>query len=79
MEIDKKNKWKHMPLQLYVRHSLEAYGHRLGEYKGEFSKHTDLKEWSPEMELYCQQDVKVTTKLCDHFATRLDGYKSNTK
>lgn len=74
MEIDKKNKWKHMPLQLYGRHSLEAYGHRLGEYKGEFSKHTDWKDWSPEMELYCQQDVKVTTKLCNHFATRLDGY-----
>lgn len=79
MEIDKKNKWKHMPLQLYGRHSLEAYGHRLGEYKGEFSKHTDWKEWSPEMELYCQQDVKVTTKLCEHFATRLDGYSLNTK
>ena len=25
-----------MPLQLYGRHSLEAYGYRLGEYKGKF-------------------------------------------
>ncbi len=73
MEIDKKKKWKHMPLQLYGRHSLEAYGHRLGEYKGEFGKTSDWKEWSPEMELYMQQDVNVTTKLCTHFATRLNG------
>ena len=74
LEIDQKRKWRHMPLQLYGRHSLEAYGHRLGEYKGEFSKHTDWKEYTPEMEEYCKQDVLVTTKLCKHFATRLSGY-----
>ena len=32
MDIDKKRQWRHMPLQLYGRHSLEAYGYRLGEY-----------------------------------------------
>ena len=32
MEIDKRRNWKHMPLQLYGRHSLESYGYRLGEY-----------------------------------------------
>lgn len=73
LDIDKKKKWRHMPLQLYGRHSLEAYGHRLGEYKGEFSKDTDWKEWSEDMQNYCEQDVKVTTKLCKHFATRLTG------
>ena len=73
LEIDQKKKWRHMPLQLYGRHSLEAYGHRLGEYKGEFSKHTDWKTFTPEMELYCKQDVVVTTKLCKHFASRLTG------
>ena len=73
IEIDKKRKWPHMPLQLYGRHSLEAYGHRLGEYKGEFAKHTDWKEYSSEMEAYCQQDVKVTTKLCTHFVNHLNG------
>ena len=26
LDIDKKHSWKHMPLQLYGRHSLEAYG-----------------------------------------------------
>ena len=38
MEIDKKRNVSRMPLQLYGRHSLEAYGYRLGEYKGEFGK-----------------------------------------
>ena len=35
MEIDKRRNIPRMPLQLYGRHSLEAYGYRLGEYKGE--------------------------------------------
>ena len=56
-----------LPLQLKGRHSLEAYGYRLGEYKGEFGKTSDWSEWSQEMEDYCAQDVVVTTKLCDHF------------
>ena len=73
IDIDKRRQWPHMPLQLYGRHSLEAYGHRLGEYKGNFSKSTDWKQFSPEMEEYCKQDVVVTTKLCKHFATRLNG------
>ena len=67
MEIDHRRNWDRMPLQLYGRHSLEAYGYRLGEYKGEFGKTSDWKEWSQEMQDYCVQDVKVTTKLCDHF------------
>ena len=67
MEIDKRRQWRHMPLQLYGRHSLEAYGYRLGEYKGEFGKNTDWQEWSQEMQDYMVQDVKVTTKLCEHF------------
>ena len=31
-------------LQLYGRHSLEAYGYRLGEYKGDFGKHSDWQD-----------------------------------
>ena len=68
--IDQKRKWKHMPLQLYGRHSLEAYGHRLGEYKGNFGKTTDWKEWSQEMQDYMIQDVVVTTKLWHHFTKK---------
>ena len=67
MEIDKKRAWERMPLQLYGRHSLESYGYRLGEYKGEFGKTSDWKQWSQEMQDYCVQDVQVTRKLCEHF------------
>ena len=75
LDIDKKFNWKHMPLQLYGSHSLEAYGYRLNEYKGNFAKTTDWKEWSQEMEDYCIQDVVVTNKLCQHFHPYLDGSK----
>ena len=73
LDIDKQHAWKHMPLQLYGRHSLESYGYRLNEYKGNFSKTTDWKNWSKEMQDYCEQDVVVTTKLCKHFHPSLNG------
>ena len=73
LDIDKKHAWKHMPLQLYGRHSLESYGYRLGEYKGSFAHNTDWKNWSQEMEDYCVQDVNVTTKLWNHFLPYLNG------
>ena len=73
VEIDKKRKWKQMPLQLYGRHSLESYGYRLGTYKGDFGKTSDWKEWSREMQDYMIQDVVVTTKLWNHFQPYLAG------
>ena len=73
LDIDQRHNWNHMPLQLYGRHSLEAYGYRLGEYKGNFGKTTDWKDWSQEMQDYCIQDVVVTTKLCEHFHKYLTG------
>ena len=73
LEIDQKRSIQNMPLQVYGKHSLESYGYRLGEYKGEFGKSTDWQAWSPEMETYCCQDVIVTTKLCDHFHKYLSG------
>lgn len=44
----------------YGSHKLEAWGIRLGLHKGDFGKTTDWKEWSQEMEDYCEQDVRVT-------------------
>ena len=79
LSIDQQHAWKHMPLQLYGRHSLEAYGYRLGEYKGSFGKTTDWSEWSQEMEDYCVQDVKVTQKLWNHFRKYLNGSHSNIR
>ena len=75
MALDKQKNWKHMPLKLYGSHSLESYGYRLGEYKGEYGKTSDWQEWSEEMQDYCIQDVKVTTKLCNHFRPYLSGSK----
>ena len=72
-QIDFARKWPTMPMQLYGRHSLESYGHRLGTYKGDFAKETDWKNWSQDMESYMEQDVVVTTKLWDHFQKYLNG------
>jgi DNA polymerase-1 len=57
--------WKRgrMPGFLIGKHSLEAWGYRLGELKGEFGKHTDWKAWTPEMQEYCEQDVKLNAML----------------
>ena len=73
MLIDKRRNLEDMPLQLYGRHSLEAYGWRLGEHKGVFAKQTDWKEWSQDMEDYMVQDVQVTYKLWKHFHKYLNG------
>jgi uncharacterized protein YprB with RNaseH-like and TPR domain len=73
LKTDQNRAWKNMPLQLYGRHSLEAYGHRLGEYKGSFGKTADWKNWSQEMQDYCVQDVHVTVKLWHHFHKYLIG------
>ena len=73
IEVDKKQNWKHMPLKLYGRHSLESYGYRLGEFKGSFGKDTDWKNWSQSMEDYCIQDTHVTSKLWNHFTPYLNG------
>jgi hypothetical protein len=73
LQIDQNHKFSHMPLQLYGRHSLEAYGYRLQEYKGGFAKQTDWKEWSQDMEDYCVQDLQVTHKLWNHFQKSLSG------
>ena len=70
LDIDQKRKWPQMPINLYGRHSLEAYGHRLGCFKGEFGKQTDWKFWSQEMQDYCEQDVNVSTHLWHHFETK---------
>lgn len=70
-QIDADRNWAHMPLHLRGRHSLEAYGYRLGEYKGGFAKHTDWKYWSQDMEDYCVQDLQVTHKLWKHFQKKI--------
>lgn len=56
------NEYK-LPRELWGRHSLEAWGLRLGMEKGDFGKSTDWSQWSQEMEDYCMRDVHVTAAL----------------
>lgn len=54
------------------KHNLESWGERLGELKGDYGKTTDWKEFTAEMLSYCQQDVRVNSKL--YHRIRLKNY-----
>lgn len=50
------------------KHSLESWGYRLGDYKGDFKPDTyghtwDTMPFTQDMDEYCMQDVRVTAKL----------------
>lgn len=56
------------PANMIGLHRLEAWGYRLGILKGHYGKDTSKDadiwaEWNPEMQDYCEQDVRVTHKL----------------
>jgi len=50
-----------LPGKLIGRYSLEAWGYRLGNYKGDYKGPWD--RWSKEMQDYCEQDIEVTHTL----------------
>jgi DNA polymerase-1 len=56
------------PGKMIGRHSLESWGHRLGNYKGDYSG--GWGEFNQEMLEYCVQDVKVTASLWDLIQTK---------
>lgn len=51
------------PKDLVGRHSLKAWGYRLGMRKDEWGETTDWQEYSPEMLEYCVRDTEVTHEL----------------
>jgi len=65
----RKKKRNEMPGQFIGRHSLEAWGWRLGLWKGDYAAEMKAKgldpwaAWSQDMDDYCDQDVAVTTRL----------------
>ena len=50
-------------------HSLRAWGERLGDYKDDYQG--GWEEYSHDMLEYCQQDVRVTKALYNHFVKHL--------
>ena len=50
-------------------HSLRAWGERLGDYKDDYQG--GWEEYSHDMLIYCQQDVRVTKSLYNHFVKNL--------
>jgi DNA polymerase-1 len=63
-----RNKHPEYPTKLIGKHALEAWGHRLGEYKGDF--HGPWTNWSEEMQTYCEQDTRVTYRLWNKIQTK---------
>jgi|TARA_B110000459_G_scaffold46278_1_gene51413 DNA polymerase-1 len=55
------------PKQLRGRHSLKAWGLRLGNEKDDHGATEDWTKWSQEMQDYCEQDVHVVVDLFSHF------------
>jgi len=64
-----------LPASLIGSYSLEAFGFRLGVYKGNFAKQTDWAEWTPEMSDYCEQDVTVTLRLVELLKTKKTSWE----
>ena len=54
-----------LPKNMYGRHSLKAWGYRLGVLKGDFGETTDWLTYSPEMLDYCEQDCFCTLELLE--------------
>ncbi len=58
-----------LPARLRGSHSLEAWGYRLGKWKGDYAKEMKAKgldpwvSWNPKMQEYCEQDVEVTVEF----------------
>jgi DNA polymerase I len=65
--VDHDYKHKELPAKLYGRHSLEAWGYRLGLRKGDYQEHSDFSEFNQDMLDYCKRDVEVTYLLYNKF------------
>lgn len=55
-----------IPGEIIRKHSLEAWGFRLGVRKDEYAGGWDV--WNPEMQSYCEQDTGVLLALVEHIA-----------
>lgn len=59
------------PKNVIGKHTLKAWGFRMGVWKGDYAEMMEAKgldpweKWSQEMDDYCVQDIRVTCKLWD--------------
>ena len=72
LTADAKKKYN-IPSHLVGNYSLEAFGYRLGHFKLD---HNDWTEWTPKMQEYCEQDVKVNVRLWKPIEEKLPSEKS---
>lgn len=65
-----------LPANMIGRYSLEAFGHRLGLHKGDYSADMEARgldpwaSWNQEMQEYCELDVRVTALLWERLQKR---------
>lgn len=86
-DFQQRKKGKGVPTgKLVGSHSLEAWGYRLGNLKGDFGKEShNTKDddtwavWSPEMQTYCEQDVEVTFDLFNKLVARSSQIEKDGK
>lgn len=79
LDRDLRSKPANMPGNLYGRHSLEAWGYRLGVLKSEYGKqlHGDWATYTPEMLEYCTQDVEANLPIVKLFQPKLGQYQQS--
>jgi DNA polymerase-1 len=71
-----------LPGNMMGKHSLESWGYRLGNYKGEYMDWCKANgiadpwaEWRPEMQTYCEQDVEVNLALFLRLLKRMENQR----
>jgi DNA polymerase I-like protein with 3'-5' exonuclease and polymerase domains len=62
-----------LPKSLIGKHSLEAWGHRMGHPKADFAGPFD--DWTPEMQTYCDQDVDTNAALVLYLLPKMRGWE----
>ena len=71
-------RWSHIDKKYVGRHSLAAWGERLGVAKIAFKEETKKEdkgkdvwaEWSQSMQIYCEQDTLVSLKLYEYMLSQ---------
>jgi DNA polymerase I-like protein with 3'-5' exonuclease and polymerase domains len=74
-EIDQKD-YNHVPSRLMGSASLEAWGQRFKDYKGDFK---DFENFSQEMLNYCIQDVSVSFRLYELLCDQAGPYERSLR